>query len=301
MEVCIYQSYPSGVDKEVLFEGARLINYTDFGSESEYDIFKHIRTTENPDCWGLLSWKFEYKCCVPISKFLELATMHLLNGTDCYFINPMIVNEAVFSDVWEQGELIGHKGMFTIRDYLLERGLMKVSPLMDTESFAMCNFFIGNRRFWDRYFEFVDRVLFALEDACEQGLPVGKIYRSKAEYIRNSNLSMRPFIIERVFSSFVISSSDLVFKQYPQDLQQYEKKLGCNIGGTCHSLSVLKRKALKLRDSELFKAWNSERAKFFENPAMYNLCLLMDDPPIELNHIRRSTEKRTLPQCEEFP
>ena len=117
MKIVLYQSYPSAVGSELLYEGARGINYTDFGAESEYDIFKHIRHKENPDVWGLLSWKFELKSCVSVSAFLAHAKMCLSSDADCCFINPMILNEAVFGDVWEQGELVGHKGMVALRDY----------------------------------------------------------------------------------------------------------------------------------------------------------------------------------------
>ncbi len=268
------------------------MNFSDLGVESEYQIFKHIRATENPDCWGLLSWKFELKCCVSICEFIEWAESGLSSGVDCCFINPMILNEAVFADVWEQGELVGHKGMKDIRDYLQERGLIKVSPLMDRSTFAMCNYFVGNRRFWDRYFNFVDKIQLALDAASEQGSVAGEIYKANAGYIKNTSLSMKPFIVERLFSEFAKSNTDLVFSHYSYSPDQYEKKLGRNVGAVCKKLSDLKNRILDVGSFEMYEIWNSGRAKFLEDPNIYHMCLHMDDPSIELSRLRWSIAKR---------
>src|SRR6266446_6947392 len=80
----------------------------------EYELFKNIFADNlhgNDDEWGLVSWKFEHKSLISIETFRAFCEEQFRSGYDCVFINPMIGNEALYFNVWEQGHHMGHKGL----------------------------------------------------------------------------------------------------------------------------------------------------------------------------------------------
>lgn len=91
----------------------------------EYELFKQlyadpaIRDRSEP--WGLLSWKFEHKAPVSFSDFHEFCRSAFDAGADCAFINPMIGNEAVYANGWEQGIHCAHTGIEKVTYFLEQR------------------------------------------------------------------------------------------------------------------------------------------------------------------------------------
>ena len=69
---------------------------------------------------GILSYKFSLKTGIAMVPFLEFANQSFSEGYDCVYINPMLVNEAIFHNPWEQGEIVGHKDISRIAEYLIK-------------------------------------------------------------------------------------------------------------------------------------------------------------------------------------
>ena len=71
----------------------------------EYELFQKIHATTPPDAepWGLVSWKFEHKCRIPLACFKHFAQEQFDAGADAVFINPMIVRQSEEVDIQKEG------------------------------------------------------------------------------------------------------------------------------------------------------------------------------------------------------
>ena len=174
----------------------------------EYELFKQLHADpanrDGNEPWGLVSWKFEHKAPVGFRDFHAFCRSAFEAGADCAFINPMIGNEAVYANGWEQGIHCAHTGIEKIAYFLEQNMGIQVATVCDTSTFAFCNYFVANRRFWDAYFAFIDRALALLDAAAEAGTEVGQIYSGSGQYERDASAAMRIFVIERLFSAFLL-------------------------------------------------------------------------------------------------
>jgi hypothetical protein len=212
----------------------------------EYELFKKIAARKlygDSEHWGLVSWKFEHKCQIPLADFADFCADRFSEGYDCAFINPMIGNEAFFMNVWEQGSY-AHNGMEQIALYLYRTLGYRTKRWMSTDSFAMCNYFVANEKFWTAYFAFVDTALHRLEQEARQRSPIGQIYQNNAGYGGDREATMRPFVIERLLSTFMVSDHGLKIATYPFPRSHYQKKFGEQLGGFLYELSTLKKAGL---------------------------------------------------------
>jgi hypothetical protein len=152
-----------------------------------------------------------------------------------------------------------------------------VGALRGSESFAFCNYFVAIPRFWKEYFSFVDGALSSLENEVTKGSEVGKAYSGSANYARDTSVTMRPFVIERLFSSFVVRNSSIRCASFPYRDAHYQLKFGAQLGNFLYALSNLKNSALKLQDQKMLEYWNRIRVNILQSAfklAVYQL----DDP-----------------------
>ncbi len=244
----------------------------------EYELFRAIGASEGgDDPWGLISWKFEHKTCVPVAAFRAFCEREFRAGSDCAFINPMIANEAMYRNVWEQGEHCGHVGMARIAEHLGARAGIDTSASMGTDSFSLSNFFVGTPAFWDAYLAFVDGVLAELDAQARDGTEVGAIFTGNARYRRDPDATMRIFVIERLFSSFVKARPEIRCAAFPHPKVIYAEKLGAKLGTLLYRLSVAKNRALATNDEALLALWDDAR-RGFVNDLYVTAVWNMDDP-----------------------
>lgn len=254
-------------------------------STREYELFQHILRQHEangfrPDqFWGLVSSKFEGKSPVPLETFLAEAAQAQAHGYDCYVLNPMIGNAAIFINVWEQGVVCGHTGMSLVHQFLAERGF-PVNNLEGPDTFAFCNYVCGNLKFWSSYFLVVGNALDALEAEAEKGTPVGLAYRGSGDYWRDKQATMRPFIAERLLSvylSLAKSSGAINVAYHAPTEREFDYKFGVRLASVLHPLHVLKTEAVADMQPTTAKTWLQRRSVILEeNPA---LVWQMDDPP----------------------
>jgi hypothetical protein len=226
---------------------------------------------------GLISWKFETKTLVSVGEFCAFCDKAFAAGADVAFINPMIAAEAVYKDVWEQAEHAGHKGMRTVVDALFSQQQRNQLGLMPKSAFAFCNYFVGNARFWSDYMAFCDEILNRIEAFKETNPPVYELVYGSANYFRNSGADFRPFILERLFSSFLLLQPGIRSAHFEYAPHVYDKKFGADIGKYLHLLSGLKNNGFNSRNLEVLKKWNEARIRLLLGPPMG--IELMDDPP----------------------
>ncbi len=255
-------------------------------NQREYELLKAVWTSQSfgsAEPWGLISWKFQHKSMVSPEAFIEFSRSQFESGADCVFINPMIGNEAIYFNVWEQGVDQGHRGMEKILAYLSEKTGQNMSVPMGTGHFAFCNYFVANDKFWRNYFKFVEEALSSLEAEAIKKSDIGLIYAGSASYARDSEATMRPFIIERLFSSFIASSPSVACVNFEYEIAHYQRKFGGQLGEFLHRLSARKNAALNSADPEMFDSWNSVRTSVLRSAAKINIWHLDDPSPFFLS------------------
>ncbi len=255
-------------------------------SQREYELLKTIWSEQSPasrEPWGLVSWKFQHKSRVSPDEFIEFSKHQFASGVDCVFINPMIGNEAIYFNVWEQGSDQGHKGLDKILAFLNKKMGPDISGPMGSSCFAFCNYFAANDKFWRRYFEFVEEALTGLDAEAAKSSEVGLVYAGSANYARDSEATMRPFIIERLFSSFIASSPSLSCVNFGYTRTHYRDKFGEQLGEFLHKLSIHKNAAIQARDPASFNSWNDIRLGILQSSAKISVWHLDDPSPFFLS------------------
>jgi len=249
-------------------------------STREYELFKQIHqaNSASSDPWGLVSRKFTHKSLLAVEDFAHFAEQKLSEGYDCVFVNPMMGIEALHLNVWQQGVQCGHAGLEKIIDFLEKSLGIALNAPMDRNTFAFCNYFIAKPPFWSAYFAFVDRALQLLDQEVANNTDVGSIYAGTGSYHRDANVTMKPFIIERLFSTFVQHNQ---FKAISLGYGKifYESKFGVKFGEFLFQLSALKNAGLQLKEESLLAAYDQIRFFIYSNPSYMTSISLLDDPP----------------------
>lgn len=286
----IYQPYLNDGQRAVLSPLAQPLDISfNTGSTSrEYELFQHIfnlnRTSGFPDhqFWGLVSSKFEHKSPISFQDFAQEAARAQAGGFDAFVINPMIGYAAVHVNVWEQGIQSGHQGLGVIHQFLAQKGL-PVAVLEGEQTFALCNYVCGNRKFWEGYFSFMETMLGLLEAEKQQQTPVGSVYGGGAGYARDASAAMRIFVIERLLGCYITVASQttgLKVASYVPQLEDFALKFGTRLSGHLHGLyqmkSSLLRQPTQADVDRTLHMWNEQRMRVLAAP---HLIWQLDDPP----------------------
>ncbi|HWH22949.1 MAG TPA: hypothetical protein VNT25_06670 [Allosphingosinicella sp.] len=179
------------------------------GTPSEYlefDMFNRLFLSEHvkdADLWGALSWRFTEKTGLTGADLLKVIEDN--PGHDVYFCNPYPKHEALFHNLWVQGETAHPRFLELVRAFLTAAGL----PVEDTEMlwpssiYSSANYFVGTPRFWQAYLSFITGAI----RGAEQSLPqdIKDALHSTAADDRNlhGGSSYMPFIVERLFPLFL--------------------------------------------------------------------------------------------------
>lgn len=195
------------------FPNAKLREYPTFKKYPEY-------LATDDDFVAFLSPKFVSKCAISHDDFKEWVERNDNIGIDVFFINPTPINETLFLNTVQHGNNC-HKGL----EGLLQRHLPNCpninNLLMDGSTFAMCNYFCGNRKFWDAYTSFADEYIKSVEKNPEDAK---MLYETSASYGRDKSLPYYPFAIERLFSIFLCFNRDISSASYKYSIEQLAKK-----------------------------------------------------------------------------
>ncbi len=249
-------------------------------STREYELFKQIAyaNPQETEPWGLVSKKFTHKSLLAIADFHHFAEQKFSEDYDCIFVNPMIGIEALHLNVWQQGVQCGHAGLDQIIGFLESSLALPFNAPMDKNTFAFCNYFVAKPSFWNSYFAFVDKVIVLLDQEVAKGSEVGAIYAGTGSYHRDGNITMKPFVIERLFSTF-IQHHQFKIASFNYGKNFYEVKFGGKFGEFLFQLSALKNTALQLKEENLLRAYDQIRFFIYSNPTYMASISLLDDPP----------------------
>lgn len=224
---------------------------------------------EGLDYWGALSWKFNDKTNISGRQFTDFIKAN--PGYDIYFVNPAIINEAVFLNGWEQGDVhhpnlsqiateflhkIGHEDP-GLRDTVLDRNVMM---------FASC--FVASREFWEDFMKLTRQIFI---EADKDPMFAQQVFgEGLSNYNLNKSLPNYPFINERLVSTLIdMRGYRAAAYQYNGDTiaDKYHPYLG-----DLQALSNLKVLINEFESDEIYQIWNHYRVKFLqENPGVLNL------------------------------
>jgi hypothetical protein len=279
----IYQAYMDAQQRTFVCDGAIPFDAAANSAPGtrEYELFRQLHADpanrDGGTPWGLLSWKFEHKAPIGFHAFHEFCRRAFADGADCAFINPMIGNEAVYANVWEQGIHCAHTGIEQIA-YFLEQHLgIRVAAVSDAGTFAFCNYFVARRDFWDAYFDFIERALALLEAEAVRGTEVGRIYSGSGQYERDTSASMRVFVIERLFSSFLLQQERFTVRAWSPTADDYARKFGARLGELLWNLHRVKQRAVAADDLPIYQAWDRQRSALLADWHIH-IVWNLDDP-----------------------
>lgn len=237
-----------------------------------FEIAYKSALTKDLDYWGLLSPKFEKKSGITGEQFLNwIDAMNKTNPCDVYFINPVPIVEAIFPGTIQHGNNC-HPGLLD----LLQRNITGAKNIdlsvlyMDANTFSMCNYFVGNRKFWDKYIDFVKRFLWQLNTN-----DYNMVYNVGANYGPNKTLPYYTFAVERLFSIFLhLHGSEIKVANYRYDRAALLLKTGLPeiIIDELIALSDIKNIALSGRQPHMLQHWAFFRNRLCQqNPYLFHI------------------------------
>jgi len=172
----------------------------------EFAVFENLAGSDRVDgaqLWGALSWRFAEKTGM---SGAELVTaIEAAPGHDVYYCNPFPDIEALYHNLWVQGETVHKDFLALVRPLLAAAGVNPEETMLVEPSvgFSVANYFIGSPAFWAAYLPFVRRILAAVD----RDLPtsVQAMLHSTAGDARgiHGGATYLPFIVERLFPLFM--------------------------------------------------------------------------------------------------
>lgn len=211
------------------------------------------------DQWGFVSWKFHDKMGITGQDMVDYIKAN--PGHDVYLFNPAIINEAVFTNGWEQADYY-HPGLSDLANEFLERTGVEdydvKEVLLDRTRMGFATYFVASRKFWDGYMA-LTRQIFTLaeKDATFKYKVFGE---GLSNYNLNKALPMFPFLNERLVSNYMdLNNLDVLpYIHTPKTLPaKYQPYIG-----EISALSDLKVAVNDYESDEIFNAWNKLRQAF---------------------------------------
>ncbi|HAX19793.1 MAG TPA: hypothetical protein DCY64_05865 [Hydrogenophaga sp.] len=190
------------------------------------DMYRSGRHLEK-DKVGMFSPKFGLKSKISAQQFLDFCHKH--KSADVCFINPFPHIRYRSYNVWMQGEA-NHPGLTTCAQNLLDAcGVswqLNTVPRQAEDTLAYSNFWVGSEKFWNRY---VGQILEPIAQFLESSPEHPAAQAVTRQTFHSDPAPFLPFIIERLFSTFLSFSPDIKAQAYPLKntldycLSEYEK------------------------------------------------------------------------------
>lgn len=217
--------------------------------------------SEELDMWGFVSWKFKEKTNLTGQQVLDHINSN--PGYDVYLFNPCIVNEAVFINSWEQGDIY-HPNISQIGDSFLKKlgheDYAVREVLLDRNRIVFANYVVGNRLFWDKFMAFSRRLFTEADKDAEFKHQV--FGAGLSNYAHDKSLPNFTFLIERLIPTF-LDLEDMKVLPYQYTEQTLPAKYQ-PFYNEIKALSDLKVAVNKYDSDELFNIWNFYRHRFIQ-------------------------------------
>ena len=230
---------------------------------------EYENSKQQHEYWGHISWKFGEKTGLTGKQFKDWIEAN--TGYDLYFVNPCIVNEAVFTNSWIQGDNC-HPGISDIANSFYNRigykDMNVKSYILDHNRTMYANYLVGNDNFWSKFLEFTRKLFTEAEK--DAGFHQAVFGAGLAGYARNRDLPMFPFLIERLVPLFIeLEKIPTLSYKYTTDTALAKYKPYFN---DIMVLSALKEQVNRHNSDELFNIYKYYAYMLVKNnPGVLNL------------------------------
>ena len=238
----------------------------------EWDVWNRFYNSSDAkelDMWGFVSWKFQEKTNLTGQQFLDFVNTN--PGYDVYFVNPCIINEAVFLNSWEQGDM-HHPNISDIGNkFLTKLGYQDVSVkdmVLDRTCTMFANYIVGTKEFWDSFMQFSSQLFTEAEKDAEFKHQV--FGAGLSNYAHDRTLPNFTFLIERLIPTFIDLKGfkSLPYSYTAETLHEKYKPYANDL----MALSNLKMLTNRYESDELYAIWDHYRRDFLQkNPGVLNL------------------------------
>lgn len=221
------------------------------------------------DHWGYVSWKFKEKTNLTGAQALEHISAN--PGYDVYLFNPCIVNEAVYANSWEQGDM-HHPNISGIgNSFLTKVGYQDPDVrnlMLDRTRTVFANYVVGTRAFWIEFMKFSRRIFTEAD--------IDPVFKEQvfgaglSNYAHDKSLPNFTFLIERLIPTF-LELNDYKVCPYRYTQSTLPNKYWPYIG-EINALSDLKVAVNQYNSDEIYNVWNYYRLKLLrEKPEILGL------------------------------
>jgi hypothetical protein len=228
----IFQIYYEPWQRELLDPNfIPLDNSKDRSELLEFSVFERLAQSnyvKGASLWGALSWRFTEKTGMSGDDWVKNITSH--PGFDVYYCDPNPQNEALFHNLWMQGETSHPQFLAICQAVFQVVGLPteELISILPSEHYSSTNCFVATPKFWANYLNWVKNVL---------TLANKKLPPKVRDLLHSTNADDRglhkgstyiPFIVERLFPVFM-KTAGKGMKGYKVALPEREKELNVHL------------------------------------------------------------------------
>lgn len=254
----LFQIYYEPWQRELLDPNFAALDNSKSDSELlEFAVFEKLAKSDyvkGAQLWGALSWRFTEKTGMSGADWVKAIVAN--PGADVYYCDPFPHNEALFHNLWLQGETTHPQFLALCQAIFQVTGLPvdELTSVTPSNEFSAANYFVGSPKFWNAYLAWVSNVL----STANKKLPpkVRDLMHSKQADDRglHNGATYVPFIVERLFPLFMRTvGKDL--KGFKIALPERERELNVHL----KLLREMKDVAHKTKSAWLVACWVNYR------------------------------------------
>jgi hypothetical protein len=197
----------------------------------EFAVFEQLlesKYVKGASLWGALSWRFSEKTGMNGADWIK--SIGASPGYDVYYCDPNPQNEALFHNLWMQGET-SHPEFLAISRAVFQAAGLSIDDLiavLPSDKYSSTNCFVATPQFWAAYLPWVKKVL---------ALANKKLPPKVRDLLHSAHADDRglhkgatyvPFIVERLFPIFM-KTAGKQFKGFKIALPERERELNVHL------------------------------------------------------------------------
>lgn len=254
----IFQIYFEDWQKELLDPNFIPLNNGKVKSELlEFSVFDRLAASDyvkGAQLWGALSWRFTEKTNMSGADWIK--NIQANPGYDIYYCDAFPHNQALFHNLWLQGETTHPNFLAICQAVFQATGLPteELLTLVPSQQYSSANYFVGSPKFWSEYLPWVKNIV----NLANKKLPpqIRDLMHSPKADVNDlhSGATYLPFIVERLFPIFMkLKGQNLKGFQIP--LPERDRELNVHL----KLLREMKDVACKTKSAWLIACWINYR------------------------------------------
>ena len=267
----LFQIYYEPWQRELLDPNFAALDNSKATSELlEFAVFEKLASSDyvkGAQLWGALSWRFTEKTGMTGADWVK--NIEANPGYDVYFCNPFPHNEALFHNMWLQGETVHPQFLALCQAIFQVTGLPleELTNITPSNLYSAANYFVATPKFWAAYLPWVTNVL----SAANKKLPpkVRDLMHSKQADERelHNGATYVPFIVERLFPIFMKTAGKNL-KPFKIALPEREREINVHL----RLLREMKDVAHKTKSAWMAACWVNYRNLYLTQTNTKDWC-----------------------------